>query len=216
MNLRDYLNKQVGFIRVNKSIVYTDKSYECAAWWEERTSETGVYPLMLKPAESLYPERPNFVVAASIPATVSADYFPALWAGVAISNKPYDCYKNVGRKCRDIDIRADLVQAICDTGISPNEKGNDWYVNPEIWELVIKNREEELVKSYKNLPRWWDEYLAGEDEFHSRVGMIAHIAQDLVRYPREIQELYRRLGYLNQATDLWRELHKKNTSWIHG
>jgi hypothetical protein len=206
--LKDYIGKPVGFVRINKPIVHTDSSYECAAWWEERTTTTGVFPLFLNVVNN------NYSVQAKIPATVSDDYFPSLWGGVAISDKPYVA-KNIGNKSRDVRVSADIVAAIKDTGTIPGAD-KDWYVNPEIWELVIKDHEQQLFNAYNALPEWWAKYQAGDDQYHSRVGMIAHFGEMLVRYPREIQELYRHHGYLNEKSPMWQELHKKNTAWING
>ncbi len=209
-NLRHFLNQEIGFVRINKPIIYTDQNYECAAWWEERTSETGVFPLLLRPANDLYPERLELDVSASVPAVVSNDYFPALWGGVPVSSSPYKP-KNIGRKSSIIVKRA-LVQAIIDTGNSQSD--TDWYVNPDLWPLVIKDQEKELVKVYNDLPKWWDEYKSGDDEYHSRVGMVGYFGNMLRSLSKDIKDLYRVLGYLQEKSPMWRRLHIKNTAWI--
>lgn len=209
--LENYIGKPVGFVRINEPIVFTYSGYECAAWWEQRTSTTGVFPLILRKKDKY---SNDFIVEAMIPAVVTDDFFPALWGGVSVSNKPY-VSKSIGMKCSDISATIDLIEAIKHTGNIPGESTRDWYINPEIWELVIKNREQEIVKAYTELPKWWAQYQAGEDKFHSRVGMVGHFGEMLVRYSKEIQELYRLSGYLNEKSDMWRNLHKKNTAWIN-
>ena len=206
--MKNLLNTQVGWVRINTPIVYTNKSYECAAWWQESTSDTGVFPLFLRQKDRY---SVDFIVVADIPATVTDDYFPALWGGVAISNEPYKP-KYIGKESK-VSVSSSLMDAIQNTGVIPG-RDVDWYVNPEIWKQYIQNREEELRAAYADLPKWWAEYNAEEDEYHSRVGMVAHVAEHIVQYSREIQCLYRAVGYLEQATDMWRELHKKNTEWI--
>lgn len=207
--MKEFIGKNVGFIQVNKPIVYVDSSYEVACWWEERTSKTGVYPLTLEKADRY---SADFNVVAKVPGIITDDYFPALWGGMPISREAYKP-KYVGQESRAILVSANLTKAICDTGISPG-CDIDWYVNPELWKLFIQNREEELRKAYADLPNWWDKYQAGEDEFHSRVGMVSHIAGHIVQYGREIQELYRQVGYLEEKSDMWRRLHAQNTEWI--
>jgi hypothetical protein len=206
MTMQHYLNKQVGFVQVNKPIVYVNNNYECAAWWEERTSKTGVYPLFLKKRNGY---SADFIVVAEIPGTITDDYFPALWGGVPVSNKPYTP-KYVGRESQPIPVSADLSKAIDDTGNSPG-RDIDWYINPELWTIFLKNREEELNKVYADLPNWWKEYQSGDDQFHSRVGMVAHIAEYIVQYGREIQELYSKIEHIKS----WQHLYEKNTAWIH-
>jgi hypothetical protein len=208
--LKDYLDKQIGFVNINKPIEYCNRSYETACWRQDSISATGVFPLILRKKDKY---SSDYIVVASIPATITDDYFPSLWCGVAISNTPYVC-KSVGNKCSDIKFLQDLVSAIENTGTSP---GNDFdiYVNPEIWDDVIKDRKDALEAAYNMLPKYYDEYVAGDDQFQSRVGMIAHFGEMLVRYPREIQVVYRLRNYLNEKSDMWRRLHENNTSWIN-
>jgi hypothetical protein len=206
--MKNYIGKQVGFVKINKPIVYTDRGYETAAWWEERTSITGVYSLFLQKKDQY---SNDYNVVANIPATVSDDYFPALWGGVAISNEPYKS-KNIGKPSLAIKVSSDLVVAIDKTGISPGYD-IDWYVNPELWELVIKDREDQLNNSYNELPEWWTDYKSGDDKYHSKVSIIAHFGEKLTKYSREIELLYRRHGYLKEMSEMLRELHKNNTAW---
>lgn len=209
MSIKDYLDKQVGFIQVNKPIVYTDKNYETACWWEERASDLGVYPLVLTKVDQY---SSDFTVRAKVSGTITNDYFPALWAGSPISNEPYKA-KYVGQESRPIIVQADLTQAIVDTAMSP---GNaiDWYINLKFWKMFINNREEELLKAYNDLPKWWMAYQAGEDQFNSRVGMVGYAAGKIAQFTKEIGELYRKVGYLEEESDMWRKYHEVNTAWI--
>ncbi len=69
----------IGAVRVNKPQKYTDKNYECAAWWETRLSETGIFAVKLGQS---YFSPWHLHAYADIDAKVIDDYFPALFGGV--------------------------------------------------------------------------------------------------------------------------------------
>lgn len=207
--LSDYLDKQIGFVQINKPVVYMDKGYECAAWWQERTSVNGVFPLYLKKKDN-YSKHYN--VVAHIPSIITDEDFTSLWGGVPISNKPYKS-NNIGSIGRDITVSAPLVDAIESTGNIP-DANIDWYVNPEIYELVIQDRKETLKECYNRLPEWWNQYNnEGVGKYNSNLSMVAHGSEEMAKIARDMERVIRKQGYLTEATDMWRELHKKNTQW---
>jgi hypothetical protein len=150
----------IGAVRVNQPHVYRNDSYECAAWWEERTSETGIFLVRLAQA----PFHPHYLsCVATLPAKVTNDWFPGLWCGVSISNEPYKP-KHIG-EAREIKIGIDLVEAIEQTGRSPSPESKfEWYMAPEFWHVPLWEAERELNRSYDRLPEFWNEYRSGEHE----------------------------------------------------
>jgi len=205
--LSDRVKQKIGFIRLHKPIVEHNNSYECAAWWEERTSEIGVFPVTL---EKNYYDN-EFRVCASIPAKVTNDYFPALWGGAAINDKPYTP-KHIGED-RIIHYTHNLVQAIVATG-RLQSSDVDWYIDPDVWMDVIRFKEGVLERAYNDLSNdFWKQY-KNDDQYHSRLGMIGYLGRTLSDASKDIAEMYRQIGYLSEKSDMWRNLYIKNTSWI--
>ncbi len=207
--IKDFINNQVGFIRVNKPIVYVDNQFECAAWWEERTSKTGIYPLLLQKA-NYYSN--DYNVVADVPGVITNDYFPSLWGGVAISNKPYET-KYVGQESRPIKVGSSLTEAILKTSNSPGSD-IDYYIDFEFYKMYISNRKEELRKAYNELPACMFKYMQGDDKHYSNLGMVRHYSDRIVYVAREIENLSRAVDYLEEENDMWRKLYKQNTEWI--
>lgn len=201
----------IGFVQVNKPVVFTDRGYECAAWWEERTSQLGVYPVYLRDLNPLYPQRQEYHAHAEIPARVTDDYFPALWGGVSVSNKPYVC-RNQGAP-RVIGVRQDLTAAIEQTGNSPGSD-LDWYIMPEVWQEVVDHFTAHMTTYYRDLPEYWAKYQAGDDEYRSRLRMVAYHAEHISEYARNIERVARQIGYQQDKSNMWRRLHAENTTWI--
>jgi hypothetical protein len=75
----------------DSTIEYTDRNYECAAWWKKMRALPGVYNL------KVVGDRKYFT--AELDAVVVEDYFGSLFGGVAISS--YDCKKNAGQPIGD-------------------------------------------------------------------------------------------------------------------
>lgn len=202
----------IGAVRVNVAQKNTRRDYECAAWWEETESDIGTFAVMLRRE---YHSPHDLFVIASVGATVTNDYFPGLWGGVPISREPYKP-KHLGEK-RTVYINNDIVKAIHATGNSP-DNDIDWFINPEFWSLALKEAENELVAAYESLPKWWAEYMQGEDEFNSRVSMIGHFGRIFVRRSKEIEEIKRQMKYLgmlpgNSPTKYWKDNYNNNTKW---
>jgi len=206
--MKTYFGKQVGFVQVNKSVVYTDNHYECAAWWEERTSKTGVFPLTIQnPSSTNYSK--DIVVVANIPGIVTNDYFPALFGGVCVSTQPYKP-KYIGQASRPIIISSNFTKAIMLTGNSP---GNDidWYVNPEIWDEYVSYLRGCMNEEYAYLAQSWDKNMHNSES--STLDSVMYSSKRLSQYAKDIGDVSRQIGYLGEASDMWRNLHKQNTSW---
>ncbi len=206
--LLDRIKQKIGFVRLHNPLVVRDNGYECAAWWEERTSEIGVFTV------TLYKHHYSntFHARASIPAKVTNDYFPALWGGVSISNKPY-VPKHIGEN-RVVCHSYNLVDAILATGLSPSSD-IDWYIDPDVWKDVVLHKKEVLELAYQDLiGKYWDQYKEGDDQYHSHLGMVGYMGQILKEASKDIENISRHIGYLVGASDMWRNLHAQNTSWI--
>ena len=214
----------IGAVKVNKPFVYHDASYECAAWWEDHESLVGVHPVYLSRS---YHSPKHLTIHAAIKAKVVNDYFPALWGGVRISNKPYEP-KHIGEE-RIIRKSIEVVEAIERTGNSP-DSDIDWFIHPSWWQVFTDEALTELKEAHKRFPEFWDAWanLSPEtfharrdwkfdDEYRSKVGMIAHFGGLFEKWSRRIEKINWRFQYHKPGSsynsDYNRDLFTKNTEW---
>jgi hypothetical protein len=208
-SLKQLINTEIGYININKSWVNHNNTYECAAWWEDSEIKTGVYPLILE-QNKFAPN--NLQLRAKLDATVVDDFFPALWGGMAISNKPYKP-KNVG-STRNIYKVFDLVDAITKTGHSP---GNDidFCVNPLIWEGVVSSARDSMLEYQKMSDNYMQDYYeVGDGAFDTNLSMIAHCSENMAALCKAISDIKRHQSYLTDSSDYMRNLYTNNISWV--
>lgn len=216
----------VGAVQVNKTFIHHYASYECAAWWEDREAQLGAHPVYLSRS---YHHPKHLTLTAHIKAAVVNDYFPGLWGGVAISREPYKP-KHIGEE-RIIHHEIDIVKGIESTGNSPG--GDiDVFIHPSWWKVFADEAEAELREDYRRLPEFWNEWnsldsktfknrMDGrwefDDEFRSRVGMIAHFGSLLEKWSRRLEKINWRSQYHKVGgkydTAYQRENFIKNTEW---
>lgn len=207
--LKSLINTVVGFVRINKSWVHHNSSYECAAWWEDSEIQPGVYPLILK--ENSFSSK-ELYLSSALDAIVVDDHFPALWGGVAISNKPYVA-KNIGEK-RTIHKRFELVESINKTGMSASDI--DVCVNPMIWDAVINAARESLTNYINLCQSYVDTYHAdGDGNFDSNISMIQYSGQNMAALSEAIMTMKRHQGYITRDSDYMRNLYAQNTAWVN-
>lgn len=207
-DLKPFLGSTVGYMKVNEPWVHHNNSYECAAWWEDSTIEKGVYALTLE-KNSFAPH--DLYLLGKLDAVVTDDYFPALWGGVRISNKPYQ-HQNVGCK-RTIRHHINLVEAIEKTGNSP---GNsiDICVNPFIIEAVVNAARDSLNNYQDLLTKYWSEYhIHGDGKYRASLSMVAHCAGNMEALGRAIEVMLRHYNYFTEASNFMRDNYVKNTAW---
>jgi hypothetical protein len=215
----------IGAVKVNKAFTYTDRSYECAAWWEEREALKGVHPVYI--ARSPYMPRTLYVLA-DISAKVTNDFFPALWGGVAVSNKPYEP-KHIGES-RIVHSHISVEDAIRSTGNSPGSD-LDWYIDPSWWPVFVEEALSELKDYYKRLPEFWDQWAklnketwkpesfqdsrwTFDDEYRSRLSMVAHFGMNLEQWARRIEKInWHTSHWFGRDSDYQRGLWTQNTEW---
>jgi hypothetical protein len=206
--LKSFIGTTVGYIQINEPWVNHNNSYECAAWWEDSTIVKGVYALTLE-KNSFAPY--DLYLLGKLDAIVTDDYFPALWGGVAISNKPYTS-KNLGQQ-RTIRHKIDLVEGIEKTGYSP---GNsiDICVNPLIIDAVINAARQSFENYQQSLVSYWSEYHEkGDGNYNSNLSMVAYSTENMTALCRAIEAMNTRRKYLVEATDYMRNNYVKNTAW---
>jgi len=210
----------IGAVKVNEPFTFHNNSYECAAWWQDEEAQLGVYPVYLK-REYNYPS--NLYAYAGLTGRVVDDYFPALWGGVAVSNRPYES-RNIGTETT-IHRHMDLLDAIEATGIIPGNK-MDWYIHPSWWPVAIEEAMTEMKAHYNRLPEFWNEFnsldkesfkpkMEGrwdyDSEYRSRLSMVAHMSGQVEKWARRIEKINVQQSY---NSPYWNDLLKKNTEWI--
>lgn len=220
----------IGAVQVHTAFRYHKADYECAAWWEDHEAITGVHPVYLS---RNYHSPKDLTITAEISARVVNDYFPALWGGVSVSSKPYEP-KHLGEK-RTILSSVDPIKAIESTGNSPGNAGSnhlDWFIHPSWWKLFADEALDNLQDAYKSFPNWWMQFatlkkegfqtkLDGryqfDDEYRSRVGMIAHFGGLFEKWARRLEKINWHSQYHipggRYDTDYQRKLHISNTEW---
>jgi len=207
--LKSLINTTVGYVKINKSWIHHNASFECAAWWEDSSIQEGVYPLILKQSH-LAPY--DLYLSAALESIVVDDYFPALWGGVAISDKPYVA-KNIGSK-RTVHHRFDLVESIEKTGAIPGSK-MDICVNPLIWSALISAARASLIEYQDTYNKYLADYQeVGDGSFDTNIGMIAYAAEHIAVLARSISKIKHQYAYLNEKNDYMRNLFANNISWV--
>lgn len=77
--------ERIGTLTVEEPTEYTDRSFETAAWSRTMMLTPGTYDLTTD----------GYWAMATIPGTITEDYFASLWGGVPISK--YDHTQNAGK-----------------------------------------------------------------------------------------------------------------------
>jgi len=216
----------IGAVQVNKPYIHHYAGYECAAWWEDREAEAGVHPVYLSRS---YHSPKHLTITAHIKAKVVNDYFPALWGGVRVSNEPYKP-KHLGEE-RTIYHGIEVVDAIERTGNSPGSD-LDWFIHPSWWQVFTDEALAELKEDYRRLPEFWEawdkldpttfhprkgERWSFDDEYRSKVGMVAYFGGLMEKWARRIEKINWRAQYHKKEssynTAYQRDNFAKNTEW---
>ena len=206
--LIDYVGKRVGVVRVNKDITHTKNNYECAAWWEERKSIKGIYPLLLDKKNS--DDISDFFLYAKIDAKVTDDYFPALYCGVGGSN-PY-VSKHIGED-RKIQVVSEMARAIDLTGQSIGDI--DYFVEPEFWPWILEERKERLKSYHDYSVTVWSDYEKGDDKYLSNISAVRYTAEKMNKVAGDIVTISEQISRINRDSQHMRDIFKENTAWAH-
>lgn len=205
----------IGAVRLNQPYRQVNKDFGCAAWWEEVETIPGIYPLKLGfTGHKFSPITSDYSLYAEICGKVVDDYFPGLFGGVSISKEPYKP-KYIG-DIRKVSVSISPREAIDKTGNIPDGKWN-WYVDPKYWPEFLKFSKEKLEQYYNGLPQYFEEYKAGDDQYDSRVGMVAHYGEYIERYARDIAKIRWRMKWIGmldkKGSRLNLECYEKNNEW---
>jgi len=207
-DLKPLLGKVVGWVKLNKSFIDHNANYECAAWWKDSEIQIGVYPMILQ-ENHLYPKDLRLHVVYD--AVVVDDYFPALWGGVAVSNKPYTP-EYLGEQTK-IHRYYDIVDAICQTGNSPDGDMN-FCVNPFLWNTFIQALRSNMHNFKSNLDKYWEIYKDnGDGNYLSNLSMVGYCTDHISAISNAIEKLCRHNSYFDNSTNYMANLHVSNTAW---
>ena len=91
---------QIGWFNLPEDKVYQN-TFECAAWCENVLVKAGRYPVEVYDLAWEKDGRISFSchgVYVQMHGTIVSDYFPALYCGVPVSDRPYDEKKNAGKE----------------------------------------------------------------------------------------------------------------------
>ena len=196
------VGKVVGKVKVSVPQKYQDRSYECAAWSEDRVSAIGVFDIVIR-QDPYNKERLFF--SASLPATIERDYFPSLFCGNLIGNA-YDTSQNAGKPCRNIEIvRADTAETISASSASyPNEDGTKWAIFPELWQAVADYHRALLERYIAYAPLVSLDYTENpNDKYLSNVGQLGYCGKKLNGHSDSLQKIDFKISLRkrNESTD---------------
>lgn len=204
-NLKCFLGQVVGYIKVNKSWVHHNNTYECAAWWEDSCITEGVYPLVLK-VNRFAPK--NLYLEAKFDAKVVDAYLPAMMGGVAFADYSK---KRIGEK-RVIFGSFDIVEAMTSTGRIPGED-KDFVLNPFLWDGFIESARKSMRNSQEYLENCFTAYMQeGDGKYNSNISSVAYASKNVSELAFAIEKM---LGAKKNVSDTeyLKDLHVKNTSW---
>lgn len=209
-NLKSLINTTVGYVKINKSWINHNASYECAAWWQDSKIEEGVYPLVLR-ENRLSPN--DLYLSAELNAVVVDDFFPSLWGGVAIGNTKLVA-KDIGSK-RIVNHKFELIESITRTGNIPGDK-IDICVNPLIWNILIDAIRTTLILYQGTYNQYLADYQeVGDGNYNINIDMMAYAAENIAALARSIVVIKRHSAYLDDESDYMRNLWAENVSWLH-
>jgi len=208
--VRDLTGQTVGKIRIKQPVEHT-QHYECAAWYQNSVSGLGVFDLKL--VEDYHSPHDIYLVA-SLPATITTNYFQSLWGGVAIG-KSYDIRRDTGNEAPPIARRISVLEAVLNTGVTPDGKEFDVFVDPEYWSDFIVHYRAELDKAVKYAQSCTEVFQQTGDggEFRSNLTQMGYACEQVKKLTKTIDELERKRGYQAQKSPMWRDLLRQNTTW---
>lgn len=209
--LKPFLGQVIGWVKVNQTFIDHNANYECVAWCKDSEIQLGVYPMILE-ENHLYPR--DLRLHVKYDAVVVDDYFPALWGGVSVSNKPYKP-KYFGEKTT-IHRRYDIVESIKKTGSSPNSD-LDFCVHPFLWNTFINALRSNMAAFKQSLDKYWKIYEDNSDgEYLSNLSMVGYCTDHISAISDAIGELKRHYGYIHDGSGYMGKLYASNTAWAVG
>jgi hypothetical protein len=172
---------------------FHDASYECAAWWQDRVSATGVFPVIL--SADFYNDL-SYFFTIKLPATIEKENFQSLFCGNAIGG-PYDMTKNAGKPCQEITVRKEISATINETS-SFIDKGCEvkWAILPEFWETFATLYRLKLAMEIA-LIAWKVTNYAAEptSEFNDTVTGLKFAGRDLSETAEFIENIERDIAF---------------------
>lgn len=197
-NLKPFLGQIVGYVRVNKSYIHHNSSFETAAWWEDSEIQTGIYPLILKQS---YLSPHNLNLATAFSGKVVDCHF----------GSPYDKDRIGGE--RKIHANFEVVDCVNNTGIIPG-RDKDFLVNPFLWEGFIESARIELEECVKGMNQWYQDYhFKGDGNYNSNLSMLGHYARNIEALTKAIQDMKAAKDKFDNATDYMAKIYSENTAW---
>jgi hypothetical protein len=186
-----YVDQVVGKVLILEPIKDRNSSYECAAWWEETVSDTGVFDVKLN-LNYLYPDN-HPIVYASIPSTVTDDYFPAMYGGVSVSRTPYKP-KHLGER-RKLGLSMPLYDAILQSGNSPAHRR--WVIpHGELWSLCEQDMRARVVRYAEAFPAAYAKWLAeGDGSYVGNLSMVGAYGGWIAEWEDRLTKLLRHMEF---------------------
>lgn len=89
---------QIGWLNLSEDKVFTDRGYECAAWWKNVAVKAGKYPMFIDSKDIWDDGRVygNARPTTELSGTIVSDYFGSMLCGVPVGT--YDGNRNNGKE----------------------------------------------------------------------------------------------------------------------
>ncbi len=204
--LSAFVGKRIGWLRLVKPATNHRASYECAAWWQDEESETGIFPLIL--CEDRF-NKGRFFSVATVPAKVTDCYFGSLWCGNAIGK--YDKTADLNREAT-IYVTIQLPELVHTTGSATGNRdyAPDWLIVPS----VIAHYETRAAECLAYAQTSFAEPLREGNKIEWKFDTLHHAAQWVADHAKAVSDMRRELGYMTEKGDSWRELFARNYDWL--
>lgn len=187
----------VGKVRINTPRK-GQQLYECAAWYSNAESETGIFPLILR--EDYY-NKDSYFLTADLPGKITACSFTALFCGNPIPGARDSSADRIGGP-QNVGFRIDLPAAYKADGISPGNAPFDIALAPELLQPALDHYTTRAHNQAANTAYWLAEGKMDMIQAAGRWTMEnAEAACQLETVAR-----YRRAGFL-------KECKAANTAW---
>ncbi len=174
----------VGQIKVFEPQIRTDKSYECAAWWQTTKTDVGVYDIGLQSTNG------HYWLTALIPATVIDADFSTHFCGNRLGG--YDKSNDVGKRTVE-SIGVAPIEAIKQyANFGPNEKGLLWCFKPQSWMEIRMSYSSALAESMQNI--------------------FSEVGKDIKDLKTWLRRLSYNSGLIQEASDAILEIDRKGES----
>ena len=189
--IKPLIGRVVGKVRVFKPVPCEDRSFECAAWWEKREGQPGVYDVVI--AQDLY-DKNRIFLQARIPSVIVEDFFGSR---IGAHYAPYDSKQNAGNPGRPVPVWIGIADGVERSEASgEGEDGLKWAIFPSEWQ-ALRDICFVLFQQYVSYGLYAVNRLRNEadDEHLSRLSAVCHAGEKSHSHGEDAQRISRKIRF---------------------